>query len=377
MADIETCSAPGCSEPGTNKCSSCKITLYCCVACQTVDWPLHKEECQGHLLKVGVSNIQKAMGFEAEHNWVQSLRFSELALTKMDKLKARPLEVLTIFDNAFRMKFNALGYMDKQKEALESAKKRYSMWAAGNMRNAGMLDAAFPLIEGLLHNEEYEQASLIAHTANEMIINDIDCIIPADQRQLFLAEGAKWVAQSTIGLSKSGGIPPKEKEKVGDEAIALARKALKIDTQLFGAESRQAGYDMETLANLLQHFKSEEDDESFRLQHQIIAIYGREYGSTSLNVAICEENVGKSYVKKGLGARKVNRDDVGCNDRCIANLELALPHFRESARIFRAINRGSCADKAMLQATMMEGQISMIRAIRTQLAHAAAAGTKG
>ena len=33
-------------------------------------------------------------------------------------------------------------------------------------------------------------------------------------------------------------------------------------------------------------------------------------------------------------------------DRCVANLELALPHYRKTVRIYRAINRGDDADSA-------------------------------
>ena len=327
---------------------------------------------------VGEANVLKAIGFEAEHNWVQSLRFSELALTKLNKLKARPLNVIKVIDNAMRMKYNSLCFIGKKKEALESAKKRYSMWAAGNMRNSGMLDASFPLIEGLLHNNEYEQASLIAHTAYDMIINDTDGIIAACQRQQFLAEGAKWLAQATYRLAKSGGIPPEELQKVGEEAIALARKALQIDTQLHGAESSQVGYDCETLADILSLFKGEEEDEILRLLHQTIAVYVRVFGSSSQNVAMSTENLGKCYVKRALRARAVNRDDPRCNDRCLTNLELALKHMREAFRIFTAINRIMSANNVRLQTIGIETQIETIRTINVQLAHAAAAaGSKG
>ena len=80
---------------------------------------------------------------------------------KLKKLKARPLEVVKIIGHAMRLKFNALNFMGHNKEALECAKERYSLWAAGNMRNHGMIYAAFALIESLIHNKECEQALLI------------------------------------------------------------------------------------------------------------------------------------------------------------------------------------------------------------------------
>ena len=238
---VTTCSAPGCSESGTNKCSSCKITLYCCVACQTIDWPSHKDECQGHLLKMGQKHREKAREFQLEQNWPQSLRSSDLALIQLKKLKACPLEVILIMDGVMALRFNALNFLNRTKESMECAQERYSLWAAGHIRHAGMLNAAFGLMDGLIHNQEYEQAHLIAHTANEMIINDTDNIIPEDRRQYFLAKGAKYLAQAIFMMAMSGGIAPEAKEKVGEEAIPLARKALeiakKIDTQLYGTES--------------------------------------------------------------------------------------------------------------------------------------------
>ena len=372
MADLATCSAPGCSEPGTNKCGSCKITLYCCVACQTIDWPSHKEECQGHLRKLGEANIQKARGFEAEHNWIQSLRFSELALTKLDKLKDRTLDVIKIIDEAMTIKYNALNFTNQKKEALECAKKRYSMWAAGYMRNPGMYRAAFPLIEGLLFNNEYEQASKIAHTAYEMIMNDTDGIIPADQRQQLIAHGSSLLSQATQQMAESGGIPPEEMQKVGEEAIALARKALEIDTQLYGAESSQAANDMMVLTRAMDFFNDADDDEVLRLVEQAIASKGREYGRSSLHVAICENNLGHAYFKRAKRAQAAN--DL---DRELANLELALPHHREAARIYRDINCVDQADEAAQRVVIVEEDIVLVRIAKMQLSNTAVAGTEG
>ena len=73
---MSTCSNPGCSEPGINKCSLCKITPYCGPICQTADWPGHREECPGHLRKMGMAHFEKARGFNRARNFEQTFRFS-------------------------------------------------------------------------------------------------------------------------------------------------------------------------------------------------------------------------------------------------------------------------------------------------------------
>ena len=352
----ETCSAPGCSEPGTNKCSSCKITPYCSVACQTVHWVHHKEECHGRLRKLGEAHLEKAKGFWREKNIAQSLRFSELALTMLKKLNPRPLEVIEIINDAMRMKYNALSFMGREEEALECAKERYSLWAAGYMRHHGMLNAAFPLIEGLISNEEYEQAHLIASTAYEMIINDTDNIIPEDHRQEYIADGSRMLAEATHGLAESGGIPPEEKQRMGKEAIALARKALEIYTQLHGSESGKVAINMGTLASALTFFNDDDNDEILRLYEQAIAIYGRVQGGLSPNVAVSENNLATAYVQRADRARNAN--DL---DRCVANLELALTHYRESDRIYRAINHVDAVDDLAQAVAAIEERIIQVR----------------
>ena len=332
MADLATCSAPGCSEPGTNKCSSCKITPYCSVACQTIDWLHHKEECQGRLRKLGEAHLEKARRFNQECNWTQSLRFSESALKSLMKLTARPLEIIKIIDDAMAIKYSALNFMDRKKEALECAKERYSLWAAGNMRHCRMLFAAFALIDGLLHNREIEQAALIARTAYEMIINDTDNIIPDDEREHFLADGSRVLAEATHRLAEGGGIAPEEKQKAGEKAIELARKALEIHTQLRGSNSNQAANSMATLADVLKYFNDVDDDEILRLYEQAKAIYNQVQGNLSPNVANCEHNLGAEYEARADRARDAN-DQL----RCVANLELSLTHYREAERIFRTI----------------------------------------
>ena len=71
VAEVKPCSNPGCDQPGTKACSACKSTVYCCVSCQTADWIHHKEECDGHLLKMGITNLNKAIDFHNAGNFPQ------------------------------------------------------------------------------------------------------------------------------------------------------------------------------------------------------------------------------------------------------------------------------------------------------------------
>ena len=317
MADastvMATCSNPGCDQPGTKQCSACKTTPYCGPICQTADWVHHKEECPGHLRKMGMAHLEKATGFHQERNWVQLFLYAELALTKLKQLKDRRLETVEILDDAFACKFHALQFLDRDKEALECAKERYTLWAMNHMRNPRMFDAAFGLIQSCLHNQEYEDAALYAHTAHEMIVNDADGIVPSDQRESLLARGSYWLSVATMKLAEAGGIPPEEKQKAGEEAIALARKALEIHTQLQGTESDRVANGMRVLADVLGYFNDVDDDEILRLYEQAIAITGRVEGSSSANVAVGENNLGSAYHKRAARAQVAN--DL---DRCIA-----------------------------------------------------------
>ena len=109
MAEVEvkTCSNHGCDQPGTSCCSACKSALYCGPICQTADRPHHKEECDGHLRKVGKANYDEAKGFYQQQNWAQVLRYGEIAATKLKQLKDRRLETVELIDSAFATKFDA------------------------------------------------------------------------------------------------------------------------------------------------------------------------------------------------------------------------------------------------------------------------------
>ena len=371
VAQVATCSNPGCDHPGTKSCSACKTTFYCCVICQTADWNNHKEECDGHLRKVGITNLTKAKGFDRGGNWVQSRRYSELAATKLKQLKDRRLETVVLIDAALGCKYNALNFMDRNREAMECAKECYTLWAMNQMRNPGSINAAFALIQSCLHNGEYEDAECYARHAMFMINDMADNFIPSDQRSRFLADGSYWLARAVLALAKAGGIPPEEKQKAGEEAIALARQALEIHTQLRGAECADVALDMTVLAHSLDYFNDVDDDQVLRLHEQSTAIYIRVEGSSSVNVAVGEKNLGNMYYERAKRA-----EDANDLDRCMANLELALPHCREAVRIFQAINHTDSANRILGFVISVESMIQRIGIARATSSAASAASAE-
>ena len=364
--DVKTCSNPGCDQPGTNQCSACKTTVYCCVICQTADWAHHKEECPGHLRKVGMAHLAKAKGFHQQQNWLQILRYGELAATKLKQLKDRRLETVEAIDEAMTCKFNALTFMARHREALECIKECYTLWAMNHLRNPGSMNAALALIQSCIHNKEFEDAERYARHAYFMIAEMTDNFIPADQRPKFLAEASYWLAVAILEFAKTEGIPPEVKQKAGDEAIALARTALEMRTQLHGIESAKVAGAMGTLAGALDDFNDVDDDEILRLIEQAIAIYRQIYGSSTFNVAVGEKQLGNVYVSRADRAKAAN--DL---DRCMTNLRLALPHYREAARIFRVINHVDSSDGALRNVARAENKIRQVGITR------AAASTRG
>ena len=338
---METCSRPGCDEPGTSLCGSCRLVKYCCRICQVEDWPRHKEvDCQGHLRKVGMAHLQKADGFRRDRNLVQLLRYSELALVKLKQLKDRPIEAI---DDALRYKFNALNLMGRHREALECVKERYCLYLREHTHPPA-IRASFSLIESCLHNKEYVDAELYARTTWETITLSRDSHIPDNRRHWFTAQGAYYLAFAMLELAKNGGdIPPEGNQAVGQEAIGLARRALEIRTQLYGNEDSVVAAATLLRARTLDYFNEDNDveEEVIRLIEQAMAITARVEGSSTVNVGVGENNLGDAYRKRATRARAAN--DL---DRVLANLELALPHYREALRIFRAVDRLDAADES-------------------------------
>ena len=331
---METCANPGCDQPGTNKCAGCKSTLYCGPICQTAHWPTHKESCDGRLRKMGMDHLAKAMGFYRENNWSQLLRYSDLALTKLKQLKDRPIEATS---QALSYKCEALGFLGQFREQLECAKEWYCLWNT-KPTDVGAIQAAFALIDSCIH-KELDDAVLYASTLYEIINHKHDNKIPDDQRQRYIATGAFFLGQATLQLAKNGGIPAEGIQKAGQGAILLVRRALEIHTRLHGTEDDRVANDMCVLAEALDFFNGDGDDEALRLFERSKSIYARLYGSLSVNIAVIEQTLGLVHYKSAKRAHDVN--DL---ERHVTNLNLALSHFVEAARIYRAINRIELAD---------------------------------
>ena len=343
---MASCSNPGCAQPGTNKCSGCKTALYCGPICQKDHWAIHKESCDGRLRKMGMDHLNKAEGFNREHNWPQSLRYSDLAATKLKQLKDRPIEAISV---ALNYKCAALGFLGQKREQLECAKEWYCLWNT-KPTDVGAICAAFELIQSCLHNKLYADAHLYASTLYEIINHKHDNKIPDNQRQLYIAEGSYFLAQSTIRLAIDGGIPPEKKQKAVQEVIALARRALEIHTQLFGTERDTVANNMIVLAEALDYFNRHDDDEEvIHLFEQAKTIHSRFYGSSTANVAVVESKLGTMFYNRA--ARAHREHDL---DRCVANLELALPRSREAVRIYHAINHIDGAEMAALDVSAAE-----------------------
>ena len=369
---VETCSRPGCDEPGTSLCGSCRLVKYCCRICQVEDWPRHKEaDCQGHIRKIGMAHLQQAKGFRRDRNFVQTIRYSELALVKLKQLNDRPIKAI---DDALSYKFNALNFMDQNREALECAKERYCLYLREHTHPPA-IHASFDLIESCIHNKEFVDAELYARTTWETITLSRDSHIPDDRRQWFTAQGAYYLALAMCELAQNrGDIPPEGNQAVGQEAIGLARKALEIHIQLYGNEDSGVAAAMSLLARTLDYFN--EDNDVLRLIEQAMAITARVEGSSTVNVGVGENNLGDAYRKRATRAHAAN--DL---DRELANLELALYHYREALRIFRAVNHVDAADESARSIVEVEEELRQFTVARAAsvavVAAAAAAATNG
>ena len=121
---------------------------------------------------------------------------------------------------------------------------------------------------------------------------------------------------------------------------------------------------MDLLASVLQSFNDIDDDEVLRLYEQAIAIYVTLYGSSHMTVGSCEDNLGLAYSNRA--KRAYNAHDL---DRELTNLQLALTHNREAARIYTDINQAESAANALRDVAFVEEKI---RHVRTRIAAEAA-----
>ena len=351
VAEVKPCSNPGCDQAGTKSCSACFTADYCGVSCQTADWIHHKEECPGHLRKVGTAHVEKAKGFIRDKNWAHALRHAEIAATKLKQLKDRRLETVKIIDLALLYQFEALQQLNRQKEALLCIKEDYSLWAMNFLRHTGTINAAVCLIQSCIHNKEWEDAEHYARNTYFLIAEMTDSFIPADQRSHYVAKGSYWLAISIHALAESGGIAPEARKKAGEEAIELARKALELHTQQNGFCSRDVAGAMIVLADMLDCFNDNDDDEVPLAYKQAIDIYRRVEGNLSVNVAMSEYNMGKMYYKRSTRSRDALTE--------LDNLEVSLTHFREAARIYGAIHHVNRANEALQGVAHVEMELNM------------------
>ena len=154
-------------------------------------------------------------------------------------------------------------------------------------------------------------------------------------------------------MAQAEGIAPEAKKEAGLKAIALARKALEINTQMCGIESTEVAHDIFELASALDCFNNVDDDEVLRLYEQSKAIYSRVHGSSSLNVGVNEKNIGDVYYARALSARaaydvdRLGTENLQLVHSSIENMRLALPRYREAVRIYRAVNRMDKAENAL------------------------------
>ena len=306
---------------------------------------------------MGMASLNKAGGFHRENNWSQVLHYSDLAAAKLKQVKDRPIEAIS---DALQHKCIALESMGQYKEQLDCAKEWYCLWNT-KPTDIGAILAAFTLIQSCLTNDENEDGKLYASTLYEIINHKHDNKIPEDQRQFFIAQGAYYLALATLRLAKARGIPPKEKQKAGQEAIALARRALEIHTQLEWPEKGTIANAMVVLADALEYFNDCDDEEVLRLFEQAKAIFARVFGSSSVNVAVGEHGLGNAYENRA--RRAYFARDM---DRCVANVELALLSYREETRIFRAVGRLECADTAARCGRELEDRLRVVSHVQKQ-----------
>ena len=263
--------------------------------------------------------------------------------------------------------------MDRNREAMECAEERYTLWAMNHLRHPGSMTAAFFLIESCIHNKEYERAEHYARHAMFMINDMTDNFIPSEERPRFLADASHYLARAIYWLTVNSVIPPVEKQKVGVEAIEYARQALKIHTQLYGIEHSQVACDMTILADALDYFNNVDDDEVLRLRKQAVSLLSRIEGSLSYNVATAESNLGRTY-GGSIAKRALDANDW---DRGTANLNLALLHCREAVRIYQAINLADKANDVLHNIAVAEDSIRKFGIAKAKAAVSSATVSKG
>ena len=114
--------------------------------------------------------------------------------------------------------------------------------------------------------------------------------------------------------------------------------------------------------DILDFFNNVDDDEVLRLYERSNAILSR-VGGTSYNVATDENKLGDAYQSRANRAQTAN--DL---NRCRTNLQMALTHYREAARIYRLNNHITKADAALRSVAVAEENIRQIDIARASVA---------
>ena len=232
---VSCCSHPGCSFPGTSSCGACKTTPYCGAKCQTADWPRHKVSCEGQLRKVGMEHLDKARAFARERNWNQTLRYANLAVTKLRQLKDHSLETIQVLGDALFHKCKAIescggNIPGRHKLAAACAEERAQLWHMyQGERSPGTIAAFFTQIECNLNTGHYETAENHAQIAYFLCEGD-DTLIPKDHQSSYIAESTRLLALAILRSTQAGGMSPEAKQKAGEEAMKLARKSVTFST---------------------------------------------------------------------------------------------------------------------------------------------------
>ena len=205
------------------------------------------------------------------------------------------------------------------------------------------------------------------------MINDMaDNFIPAHDQPFLVADVAYFLSQAIYCLANENksSISPEEKKKAGEEAIPLARKAVAMYTKLHGTDNFRFANALGVLAQALNFFNNlDDDDEVTRLYQQAIDITLRGEGNLSCNLAIDEHRLGEVYNKRAISACNACMSFVSTGmmdqaaiqlDRCKINFDLALPHFKEALRVYRAIDREERAASSLHRVTEIEENLRKI-----------------
>ena len=244
-----------------------------------------REICEGHL--------KTAQVLHGQHNYVQALHHSELAVTKLKQLQEDRHVDGYMVDEVMKTNYNVLHSMGQHPKAVLFAKEWHILWLDlwSDDRNNTLLmhapdlllNSPVALIESSIHNNDFVDAESFARGLWTTITSELHHF-PEDQRQAITSRGAYWLAQAAYYLSANDGVAPDEKEIVGDEVISLARTALEIDTQLFGIESEKVACDLALLARVLKYFNNVVDDEVLRMyekRRHVAVTARRRKGSSS------------------------------------------------------------------------------------------------